>query len=127
MSSPIWFDDRHLELSNRHFSNLMEFAIAAVDKVNLSDVDLREVERLEDEIESEAFWPGRGLTVEEDLPELSQKKLWARLFADCARAIAQAMQASDLLVYAVHQQEAGWYPDTQDRAEFADRTAKGAW
>ncbi len=144
MATVISFGERHIQLSNRHFSNLLEFTFASADVASLTSAEAQEVHRFEEGLESGQIFPGQCFEIEEDFPATDQQKLWARLFADTARAIfrrevgaqsntcwqaraiTQAMQLSDLFVHAAQHSEKGWYPQTKDQIERAGLSKSGA-
>ncbi|NSX56418.1 hypothetical protein [Parasulfitobacter algicola] len=135
MACLISFQDTHIQLSNRHFDTLLEFTLEICARSDLSGAELDEYRRIKDQWDQGLFWSGRGLTIEEDMPDIHQQKVWARMFADTARAIFlrqvgyqgntcwqtraiyQAIRVSDLFITAVRVGEKGWYPETQDQIE----------
>ena len=89
------------------------------------------------------FWPGRGIEIETDFPNLEEQKFWCRMFFDTARAIVHGelkdtkykyWQASTIYLayatgrlfeYAVQTVEPKWLADTLDRIEFRRLMNKG--
>jgi len=87
-------------------------------------------------VRRDEFWPGRGIEVEEDFPDLSERNFWSGMFFDMSRAIfdrrvgihkhsfwqAQAIHQSHasglLFEYSVRHLEPNWSADTVDRREF---------
>ncbi|MCR9197659.1 MAG: hypothetical protein NXI04_03350 [Planctomycetaceae bacterium] len=88
------------------------------------------------QLRNECFWPGRGIDIEEDFPELPELKFWCRIFYETSReifcrtignhdylfwqaqAIHQAYSTGQLFEYAVRDTEPRWSADTIDRREF---------
>lgn len=134
MACQITFQDRWVQLNNAQFSRLIDWAIVVAEQT-ATDAEHAFVERMQ-RLRDECFWPGRGIDVEDDFPEVTELKFWCRVFFDASRAIfdrtlgvhehsfwqAQAihqMYASGLLFeYAVRNTEPGWSADTIDRREF---------
>ena len=99
------------------------------------------VERLRTMNDTE-FWPGRGIEIETDFPDVNEQKFWCRMFFDTARAIVhgtvgnadhtywqaqaihQAYSTALLFEHAVRTVDSDWRADTIDRIEF-DRVVNG--
>ena len=140
MACQITFKDRWVQLNNRQFGNLVEFAIE-VAEASVADSETANVDRMK-EMRDERFWPGRGIEIEEDFPDTSERKFWSRVFFDTARAIFergvglhehtywqaqaihQAYTTGLLFEFAVRDSEPGWSADTIDRREF-DKVVNG--
>jgi hypothetical protein len=139
MTCEITFKDHSVELNNRQFANLIDFAIAIGERSAASGGPY--VDRMK-KMRDEFFWPGRGIAIEEDFPDISERKFWSCVFFDAsraifdrtvgvhehsfwqARAIHQAHSAGLLFELAVRDTEREWSADTIDRREF-DRVVNG--
>lgn len=82
------------------------------------------------------FWPGRGIEIEVDFPDVHEQKFWCRMFFNTARAIVhgevgnrdyaywqaqathQAYATALLFEFAVRTVDPDWRADTLDRIEF---------
>ena len=140
MACRIEFKDRFVQLNNMQFARLIYFAIE-VGEGAACDGEIAFVERMK-QLNSEAFWPGRGIAIEEDFPNVDERKFWSRVFLDASRAIfdrtigihehefwqAQAIHQAHatglLFEYSVREVEPRWSADTVDRREF-DRVVNG--
>jgi hypothetical protein len=135
MACQISYKDREVLANNIQFSSLVDFA---VEVGNLTARDEREqlfVDRMARMQENE-FWPGRGIKIEEDFPDIEEQKFWSRVFLDVARAIfdrrignhehsfwqaqciSQAYGTGQIFLYAVRQTDRNWSPDSTDYREF---------
>ncbi len=144
MTSPIHHKDDHIWLSNRHFDNLVDFALETAERGPLTPAERLEVDRIRDMDEQGALWPGRGFDIVEDFPGSGARKLWARLFLDTARAILdgevgskdhvhwrctyiyQSYAAGLLFEKAVREEEPTWFADSRDRREAQSSQAEGS-
>ena len=88
------------------------------------------------------FWPGRGIAIETDFPNVDEQKFWCRMLYDTARSISkgklgnsehtywraqachQAYSTAMLFEFAVGTVESDWRANTLDRVEF-DRVVNG--
>ena len=140
MACQITFREREVQLNNRQFSNLIAFVISVAESSRIDD-ESAFVERLKTMNDTE-FWPGRGVEIETDFPNVDEQKFWCRMFFDTARAIAhnavgntehkhwqaqathQAFSTALLFEYAVQTVDSEWRADTLDRIEF-DRVVNG--
>lgn len=134
MACQITFQDRCVQLNNAQFSRLIDWAILIAERT-AADSELVFVVRMK-QLRDECFWPGRGIDVEEDFPELPELNFWCRVFYETSRAIfdrtvgnhdhsfwqAQAIHQTystgQLFEYAVRASEPRWSADTTDRREF---------
>ena len=145
MTCQITFQDREVQLNNRNFSNLIFFVLSVAQssaQSSCSKIEISYVERLQEMFDNE-FWPGRGIEIETDFPNLEEQKFWCRMFFDTARAIVHGelkdtkykyWQASTIYLayatgrlfeYAVQTVEPKWLADTLDRIEFRRLMNKG--
>ncbi len=85
MACQITFQDREVQLNNRNFSDLI-FFVLSVAQSSCEETEIPYVERLQQMFDNE-FWPGRGIDIEIDFPNLDEQKFWCRMFFDTARAI----------------------------------------
>ncbi len=134
MACQITFKRQWVQLNNRQFSRLIDFAIEIAERTATPD-DVAFVERMK-KLNDECFWPGRGIEIEEDFPDITERKFWCRVFFDTSRAVfdrtiglhehsfwqAQAIHQAHgtglLFEYAVRDTESRWSADTIDRREF---------
>jgi hypothetical protein len=140
MACQITFREREVRLNNRQFSNLIAFTISVAESSRTDD-EAQFVERLKRMSDTE-FWPGRGIEIETDFPNVAEQKFWCRMFFDTARAIChgevgatqhrywqaqashQAYSTAMLFEDAVRTVEPDWRAATLDRIEF-DRVVNG--
>jgi len=140
MACQITFKDHWVQLNNRQFSNLIAFAIE-VAQASVVDSEVVYVDRMK-RMRDECLWPGRGIEIEEDFPDIPERKFWSRIFLDTSRAIferevgshehtywqAQAIHQAHstglLFECAVRDSEPRWSADTIDRREF-ERVVNG--
>ncbi|MEL7082919.1 MAG: hypothetical protein AAGM36_00315 [Cyanobacteria bacterium J06597_1] len=133
MACQITFQDRWVQLNNKQFRSLMSFALDVAESHTGSDeqVHIDRMKRL-----SQECWPGRGIEIERDFPDLPERKFWSRIFLDTSRAIFErsigihehtfwqartiylAYSTGLLFESAVQQSEPGWHAETADRQEF---------
>src|SRR4051794_31163 len=85
MACQITFQGRSVQLNNRQFSRLIEFAIEVAGRAASPD-DVPFIERMK-KLNDECFWPGRGIAIEADFPDTAERKFWCRVFFDTSRAI----------------------------------------
>jgi hypothetical protein len=134
MACEIAFKDRTVQLNNRQFARLIDFAIEIAERTATSN-DVPYVERMK-KLNNDCFWPGRGIDIEKDFPGVAERKFWSRVLFDTSRAIfdrtvglhehsfwqAQAIHqahgAGLLFECAVRDVEPRWSADTIDRREF---------
>lgn len=144
MGCLVRYRDKFVQFSNRHFTTALGFCLEVGAAGPFEEGEQEEFLRIKTEFDESLFWNGRGITIEVDMPHVAQQKLWARLFADTARAvflrkvgfqgnncwqarcITQLMAISDLFVEAVRTSESGWYPQTADAVELSLLRAKGS-
>jgi len=135
MACFISFREESLRLNNRSFNNAITFAIETGRGESLSAAENAMLERVAKAVDDGEYWPGRDIELETDFPELEERKFWARLFFDTARAIFDEQVGSKtnkswrtrmiyvtysiahLFVSAVHEHESGWWPNTKDKRE----------
>ena len=140
MACQITFNDRGVQLNNRQFANLIDFGIEVAEK-SAADSEIVYVDRMK-RMRDGCFWPGRGIEIEGDFPDVSERKFWSRMFLDTSRAIferkvgvhehtywqAQAIHQAHstglLFEYAVRDSEPRWSANTIDRREF-DKVVNG--
>lgn len=133
MACIVTFKDQCVLMNNRQFSNLiclsLEYSGSVMGEEN------QYVARLT-EFNDKEFFPGRGMDIEEDFPEIDEQKFWSKTLFDTARAIFKRelgvhdhvyWQAQMIyVVYAVgllfqdsvRQTEPDWCADTLDGSEF---------
>ena len=134
MACQITFKHQEVQLNNRQFSRLIEFAIEIAERT-VSTENRAFVNRMK-ELRDTCVWPGRGIEIENDFPELLERKYWCQVFYDVSRAIfertvgqhdnlfwqAQAIHQSHgtglIFEHAVRDVEPRWFADTIDRREF---------
>jgi hypothetical protein len=134
MACQITFREREVQLNNRHFSDLMVLVISVAETSRTND-ESGIVDRLRTMNETE-FWPGRGIEIETDFPDVNEQKFWCRTFFNTARAIVhgavgnrdhtywqaqathQAYSIAMLFEFAVRTIDPDWRADTLDRIEF---------
>ena len=134
MACQITFQKHEVLLNNRQFSRLIQLAVevAMRDKSPEAQPFIQRMQTME----VETFWPGRGIEVEEDFPQVEERRFWCRVFFDTARAIFdrtagwhehafwqtqaihQAYSTGLLFEAAVRDTDSDWSADTQDRREF---------
>lgn len=135
MACEIEFKDRTVRLNNRQFSTLIAFAIE-IAECTVAGGESVYLDRMK-ELNHSCFWPGRGIDIQEDFPDLDERKFWSRVFLDTARAIFdrsighhdhsfwqvqaiyQAHGTGLLFEYAVRESERQWSADSIDRREFS--------
>ena len=135
MASQITYKDKEVWTNNMQFSSLIEFAIQVGRRTARTGSEERCVDRMHELNETE-FWPGRGIQIEDDFPDVEEQKFWARVFLDTAREIFerrvgvhehsfwqaqriwQAYGVGKLFIAAVRDSEKGWLPDSRDYREF---------
>ena len=135
MACRIAYKDRWVPLNNMQFARLIDFVIEVGRDSARTGSEDELVDRMA-RLNEEEFWPGRGIRIEEDFPELEEQKFWARVFLDTARAvfdrrvgshehafwqaqsIHQTYGAGLLFIEAVRDQVGYWFPDTIDHREF---------
>jgi hypothetical protein len=84
----------------------------------------------------ETFWPGRDMDIEEDFPDVGERKFWSQAFFDTARdifdrsvgnheysfwqaqSIWQAYGVGVLFEESVRDFEPNWFARTRDTVEF---------
>jgi len=115
------------------FSRLVDFAIEIAER-SASPDERPYLERMKQL--SKEFWPGRGIEIVRDFPELAERKFWSRVFFDVSRAIFdrqvgnqehkfwqaqaihQAHAAGLVFLESVREGSPEWSPDTLDGREF---------
>lgn len=140
MACEIEFKDRAVQLNNKQFSRLINFAIEIADAVR-DPSTVRYVDHLT-YLQAKVFFPGRGIEVEEDFPDIEERKFWAGILLDTSRAIfdrrigvhdhsfwqAQAIHQAHatglLFQHSVRESEPRWSADSIDRREF-DQVVNG--
>jgi len=140
MACAIRFKEVDVEVNNVQFSRLIDFGIEIADQTAASE-ERRYVERIK-KMRYQCFWPGRGIDISEDFPEIPERKFWSRVFFDVSRAIFdrkvgvhehsfwqaqaihQAHAAGLLFERAVRDVEPRWFADTLDGRDF-DRIVNG--
>lgn len=135
MASQIAYKDKEVPTNNMQFSSLIDFVIQVGRTTARTSDEERYVDRMNQLYETE-FWPGRGIQIEDDFPDVEEQKFWARVFLDTAREIFerrigvhehcfwqaqriwQAYGAGQLFIDAVRDSDRGWLPDSRDYREF---------
>jgi|GEM_PF-1362906 len=135
MASQIAYKDQEVPTNNMQFSRLIDFVIQVGRTTAKGSAEERYVDRMSQLHETE-FWPGRGIQIEDDFPDIEEQKFWARVFLDTAREIFdrrigihehsfwqaqciwQAYGAGQLFVAAVRDTDRRWLPDSRDYHEF---------
>jgi hypothetical protein len=134
MACQITFKEQFVQVNNMQFARLIDFGIELGEQA-AEDGERPFVERMK-KMRDECFFPGRGIDIDEDFPEISERKFWSRIFFDLSRAIFdrkvglhdhsfwqaqaihQAHAAGLIFEYAVRDNEPRWSADTLDRREF---------
>ena len=135
MACQISYKDRGLLLNNMQFARLIDFVIEVGRDSAGTESEKQYVARMV-RLNEEEFWPGRGIRIEDDFPDVEEQKFWARVFLDTARAIFdrrvgchehafwqaqsihQAYGTGLLFSDAVRDRVGSWFPDTIDHREF---------
>jgi hypothetical protein len=135
MASQIAYKDNEVLTNNMQFSSLIDFVVQIGRETAKTTEEIHFVDRMI-HLRDNEFWPGRGIQIEEDFPDLGEQKFWARVFLDTARAIFdrrigihehsfwqaqrihQAYGSGQLFVQAVRDTERSWLPDSIDYKEF---------
>lgn len=134
MACTIEYKQSVIRLNNAQFSSLIALALQVASQSATTDERVF-VQRMEQR-ESMEFWPGRGIELESDFPDLAEREFWARVFLDTARAIFdrrvgehqhqfwqaqaihQAYSVGLLFQEAVREAKPAWSANTIDRVEF---------
>ena len=134
MACEITFKQRFLKANNKQFARLIDFGIEIAEQTASGD-ERPFVDRMK-KLRDECFWPGRGIDISEDFPDVSERKFWSRVFYDTSRAIFdrkigveeysfwqaqaihQAYATGILFEDAVREVEPRWLADTLDRRQF---------
>ncbi|MGR3502657.1 hypothetical protein [Pseudaestuariivita sp.] len=74
-------------MSNRHFANLLDFALKIGPRFTASEQDILEFRRMMDLRDDGFFWPGRGLTIEEDFENCEALQFWSKVFFEVAQSV----------------------------------------
>ena len=140
MACQITFRAGFVQFNNMQFARLIDFGIEIAEQVASGD-EQPFVERMR-KMREECFWPGRGIDIVEDFPQVPERKFWSRIFFDAARAIfdrrigihehsfwqAQAIHQAHatglLFEHAVREVEPSWSAETLDRRQF-DKIVNG--
>ena len=85
MACEITFKDRSVQLNNVQFARLIDFAVEVAGRTE-GTIASPYVERMK-KLNKECFWPGRGIEIVEDFPDIDERKFWSRVFFDTSRAI----------------------------------------
>jgi hypothetical protein len=135
MASQIAYKDKEVPTNNMQFSSLIEFVIQVGRTTARTADEERYVDRM-NQLNETVFWPGRGIQIEDDFPNIEEQKFWARVFLDTAREIFerrigihkhlfwqarqiwQAYGVGQLFVDAVRDTDRRWLPDCRDYREF---------
>lgn len=117
------------------FSSLIDFVIEIAGNSSPTSEEQVYLDRMIQMQENE-FWPGRGIQIEDDFPDLEEQKYWARIFLDTARAIYdrrvgdhgysfwqsqriwQLYGVGQLFIEAVRACDNRWAPHSIDHDEF---------
>ena len=134
MACEISFKDQEIQYNNMQFSSTIDFVIETAEKMSSTE-DEPMIVRMK-RLNNEEFWPGRGIEIETDFPELAERKFWARIFYETARdiferkigihdynfwqsqRIYQIYGTAGLFEIAVREIEPSWSPDIRDYREF---------
>jgi hypothetical protein len=140
MACQIIFKTSFVQLNNMQFDRLINFGIEIAERSACAD-ERPFVERMK-KLRNEYFFPGCGIEISRDFPEIVERKFWSRIFFDTSRAIfdrkvgihehsfwqAQSIHQSYatglLFEEAVRDFEPQWSADTLDRREF-DKVVNG--
>lgn len=133
MATEISLNDQFLWVSNQRLASLLSFALVVGSETAGLDAERGWVEKLR-HFEEQA-WPGIGFDLNEQFPDIEEKKFWTRVFIDVARriflrqlgnqevtfwqssAIGDAYVTARMLMRAVQESEIAWHPDTEDSRE----------
>lgn len=146
MASPVYYHDQRVQMNNRHFFNFLEFSLEVAEKLDRTDAETEEYERIKNMKDEGHFWPGRGLVIEDDFDEPEALQFWTRVSFETAQSVFlrevgsqdnTAWQSQMIyFAYAVGQlflaafRDAGgdkrWFPETRASAEFRRVLAQGA-
>jgi hypothetical protein len=135
MAHAIEYKGQIFWLSNMHFRQMLDLALEFGESIaTLSDRP--HIDRIRKLDQEGYFWAGRCFDLDTDFPNLNERKVWARIFLELARAIferkiglheekfwqAQAIYVAYriglLFSEAVSDVEPNWEADTQDSREF---------
>ena len=134
MACEIRFGSDEVPCNNMQFARLIDLLLEVGERTATAG-EQAFVARMR-ELNDTSFWPGRGIDIAADFPDLGEQKFWCRVCFDTARAIIdrsvgfhehQFWQAQTVWqVYgtgilfedAVHTSEPKWQPDTVDGREF---------
>ena len=134
MACAISFKQEVVQLNNMQFARLIDFGIEIAERT-VSSEERQFVEHMK-KMRDESFFPGRGISVEQDFSSVGEQKFWSRIFFEVSRAIFdrkigvhdhrfwqaqaihQAHAAGLLFEDAVRAVEPRWFADTLDRREF---------
>ena len=144
MASEIYHGNQSHQVSNGRFSSLIEFGIQVADETARSEEERRWIERFR--VFKERAFAGIGLDLNEQFPEVNEKRFWARVYFDVARRIFlrqlgnqeitswQSSAIGDAYVIARMLcrllREAGekpWPLDTEDEREEKEFLASNPW
>lgn len=133
MASAISFQDQFFYVSNQRFYSLIEFGLEVGEKTATTDEERSFVSDLRKR--SDAFYPGYDFAIERELPLLSERKFWARVFFDLAHlifrrdvgnqdvtfwqysAVGDAYLLGRVLTRSVQEEEQAWHPKTMASIE----------
>jgi hypothetical protein len=85
MASEIHHGNQSHQVSNGRFSSLMEFGLQVADETARSEEERRWIERFR--VFKERAFAGIGLDLNDQFPEVNEKRFWARVYFDVARRI----------------------------------------
>jgi len=77
MTADIRFKDSRVPLNNWMFDRLIAFG-TEVAKQTARDEEQRFVAHMEEL--KKGFWPGRGIHIVSDFPDVAERKFWSRVF-----------------------------------------------
>ncbi len=90
------------------------------------------IDRFATDFEAGVYWAGCNVDVDSAFPSIEERKLWARVLIDTARAVFERevgvhddhswqtlmiyllRSTASLFIDSVRRQERGWFPETRD-------------
>lgn len=133
MSTCIQYGEQQVWVSNQRLSSLLAFAL----QVATAQVHAEQEQLWLDKLRQfdAQRWPGIDFDLDEQFPDVEEKKFWARVYHDVARriflrqlgnyeftfwqssAIGDAHAIARMLTQSVCQVELGWHAETEDKRE----------
>ena len=133
MAGFIFYKEHEIVFNNRQFNSTITF-VSEVARKMANEHELEYVVKMEKYVEN--YYSGMCFDIEEDFPEIGEKKFWASMFYETAREIFernigmheyffwqtqriyQIYGTGDLFKKAVKEIEPKWYSDIRDYREF---------